>query len=70
MAIFVLFSKYFTKSQSVTAVTIRVVTAASNDVTTRVATAPTILRIKTTMVKTKQLKKGGHQGNRNSGSQG
>ena len=52
LAIFVLFSTYFTKSQSVTAVTTRVATAASNTVTTKVSTAPTIPRIETTVVKT------------------
>ena len=57
LAVFLLFSTYFIRSQSVTAVT------------TRVATASTKSRIETTMVKN-EPKKGGHQGNRNSGNQG
>ena len=57
LAIFVLFSTYFNKSQSVSAAT------------TRVATATTKSRIETKMVKN-EAKKGGYQGNRSSGNQG
>ena len=68
MAIFLLFSTCFNKSQSITTVTTRVTTAATNTVTTRVTIASVKSRIETTMVKT-EPKKGGHQGNRNSSNQ-
>ena len=55
LAIFLLFSTYFNKGQTVTAVTARVVTATTSKVNIK-------------MVKTK--KKGTQYGNRNSGNQG